>query len=261
MATAEGGGGASVEEEMLNLASTGREAANAELRGEWMYGTQGKSYKISETADGQLRYDGPHMRVGSVHGVLRWRTGQMFEAVLYSLEGKFVGHIRLTVIEAGKTIISNFRSQAGSEWGKDIIALKGAPVSAEEFREQGNRYFHAGKHAFAIRAYSDTISVDSRDPKGWAKRAAAQIALLKSFGNNLSSAQIRVNPYYGSAVNDLDECVNLDSTYVKAWARKGQLHCLGGELEKALQAYEMGLSVDPQSAECSAGRDSCEKWL
>lgn len=57
-------------------------------------------------------------------------------------------------------------------------------------------------------------------------------------------------------MRDLDECLKLDPTFVKAYSRKGVSHYFMKEYHKALQAYESGLKLDPTSEECKAGRES-----
>lgn len=57
-------------------------------------------------------------------------------------------------------------------------------------------------------------------------------------------------------MNDLDECLKLDPTFVKAYSRKGVSHFFMKEYHKALQAYEKGLKLDPANEECKAGRDT-----
>jgi len=253
--------GASVEQSPEALAATASEAEKLQVVGEWMYGTQNKSYTISQAENGQVRYIGPHSRVGQVSGPLRWQQGQLFEAQLSSDEGEIIGNIRLNVTEPDKTIISNYRAQANTEWGKDIIAHKGAPATAEELREQGNALFRQGKHSMAMKAYSDAISMDAQDAKCFSNRAAAQIAILSGYGNKLSAEQIRKNPYYDLAKSDLEECLTLDPKFIKAYARKGQLLSMGDEVRPALAAYDKGLELDPASEICKEGREFCWKLL
>merc|ERR1712087_163239 len=112
-----------------------------------------------------------------------------------------------------------------------------------------------------MKAYSNAISLDPSDAKSYSNRAAAQIAILSSCGNRLVPHDLRKNPYYDSALSDLDECLTLDPKFVKAWARQGQLFAMGDEIKKALAAYDKGLDVDSESEVCRAGRDACWKLL
>merc|ERR1712139_239624 len=58
------------------------------------------------------------------------------------------------------------------------------------------------------------------------------------------------------ALKDLDECLKLDPTFVRAYARKGAAHALMKEYHKALKAYEEGLKIEPDNAECQQGKQS-----
>lgn len=135
-----------------------------------------------------------------------------------------------------------------------------APVTqmnAEEYREKGNEQFRAGNHSKAVRFYDQAIRADSSDARSWANRAAAQQSLLEQFGRNLSPEVMRANPYFVNALSDLNQSLLIDPTYVKAWARKGQLLSLASDPEEAKKAYEMGLKINPQSPECQAGLKFC----
>lgn len=130
------------------------------------------------------------------------------------------------------------------------------PTTAE-LREKGNNFFRTGKYSAAIRAYDEAIRSDKSDARSWANRAAAQMALLAEFGKGMPPDKMRGNPYYNNALSDLTQALSMDSKYIKAWARKGQLHSMVGDLQQAVNAFERGLMIDPGSQECRAGRDAC----
>merc|ERR1712086_1058437 len=56
-------------------------------------------------------------------------------------------------------------------------------------------------------------------------------------------------------LKDLEDCIKLDPTFVKAYSRKGGVHYFMKEYSKALTAYETGLKLDPGNQECTKGRD------
>ncbi len=47
--------------------------------------------------------------------------------------------------------------------------------------------------------------------------------------------------------------LKLDPKYIKAWARKGDIHVLMKENHKALEAYRKGLALDGNNAACKEG--------
>uniref|UniRef100_A0A7S0ZT73 Serine/threonine-protein kinase BSK1-like TPR repeats domain-containing protein n=1 Tax=Noctiluca scintillans TaxID=2966 RepID=A0A7S0ZT73_NOCSC len=135
-----------------------------------------------------------------------------------------------------------------------LLSSDDAPHEADSKRELGNKHFREKKYSSAVRAYSDAIDLDPQDARSWANRAAAQIALLKDFGKNLPESVVRGNSYFQSALSDLEQSLSLDSGYLKAWIRKGQLHTIGGEKNEAIAAFDAGLKLDPSSTECKEGR-------
>merc|ERR1719201_2626322 len=114
------------------------------------------------------------------------------------------------------------------------------PAKAEECREKGNELFKAQKYAEAKTYYDDGIRRNPKDAKLYSNRAACL--------NKLGAAP--------DSLKDLDECLKLDPTFVRAYARKGQAHSLMKEYHKALKAYEAGLKIDPDNAECQQGKQS-----
>merc|ERR1712039_825570 len=113
----------------------------------------------------------------------------------------------------------------------DIIAHRGVAVSADEFREQGNKFFRACKYVEAMKAYNSALDVDPKDAKSYSNRAAAKIELVNQSCTGLPPEKTKTNAYYESAMDDLRECLGIDPGFVKAWARKGKLHSMGGEFQ------------------------------
>ncbi|CAE7765446.1 TTN, partial [Symbiodinium pilosum] len=109
-------------------------------------------------------------------------------------------------------------SQARAKASTDSKAEGTKPAagkSAEELREKGNALFREGNHSKAVRVYDEAIRADPKDARCWANRAAAQMAMLSEFGQGLSPAAMRTNPYFTNSMNDLTESLKLDSTYTK----------------------------------------------
>jgi stress-induced-phosphoprotein 1 len=114
------------------------------------------------------------------------------------------------------------------------------PAKAEEHRQKGNDFFKAQKWVEAKQEYDEGIRRNPKDAKLYSNRAACL--------NKLGAAP--------DSLRDLDECLKLDPTFVRAYARKGQAHALMKEYHKALKAYEAGLKIEPDNAECQQGKQS-----
>jgi stress-induced-phosphoprotein 1 len=112
------------------------------------------------------------------------------------------------------------------------------PELAEKAREEGNTFFKEGKFAEAKLKYDEAIKRNPKDAKLYSNRAAALTKLLA----------------YPDALRDLDECLRLDPTFVKAFSRKGTVHFFMKDYNKSLEAYNAGLIVDPENVECRTGK-------
>jgi len=112
------------------------------------------------------------------------------------------------------------------------------PSLAEEHREKGNTFFKEGKYAEAKVQYDEAIKRNPADAKLYSNRAAALTKLIA----------------YPDALRDLDECLKLDPTFIKAYSRKGTVHFFMKDYNKALEAYNAGLAIEPNNAECKNGK-------
>jgi stress-induced-phosphoprotein 1 len=108
---------------------------------------------------------------------------------------------------------------------------------AEEAKARGNEFFRAKKWVEAVKEYEDAVK---RSPRNAAIR------------NNLSAALCKILDING-AKREVEIAVDLDPTYVKAWARKGDIEVLLKENHKAIDSYRKGLSLDPNNAACKEG--------
>jgi len=59
---------------------------------------------------------------------------------------------------------------------------------------------------------------------------------------------------FTSAMKDAEKCIEIDPQMTKAWARKGNIHKLMKEFHKALEAYDQGLKIDPNSKDLIDGK-------
>ena len=108
---------------------------------------------------------------------------------------------------------------------------------AEEAKQRGNDFFREKKFPEAIAEYEDAV-----------KRAPKDAPIR----NNLSAALTKIMDFNG-AKTQVEMAIELDPTYTKAWARKGDIECAFKEHHKALDSYKKGLALDPTNASCKEG--------
>jgi len=108
---------------------------------------------------------------------------------------------------------------------------------AEEAKQKGNEFFRAQKWGDAVTQYEEAVK---RAPKNAAIR------------NNLSAALCKIMDFNG-AKRQVEEALDLDPMYVKAWARKGDIEIYMKEFHKAQESYQKGLRLDPENAPCKEG--------
>jgi stress-induced-phosphoprotein 1 len=114
-------------------------------------------------------------------------------------------------------------------------------AKAEEAKQRGNDFFRDQKYGEAVREYEDAVK---RAPKNAAIR------------NNLAAALCKVMDFSG-AQRQIDEALQIDPKYVKAWARKGDIEMYMKEFHKAQVSYGKGLELDKDNAACKEGLRKC----
>jgi len=108
---------------------------------------------------------------------------------------------------------------------------------AEEAKQEGNNHFRAKEWGLAVKCYEEAVK---RAPKNAAIR------------NNLSASLCKIMDFNG-AKRQIEEAIELDPKYVKAWARKADIEILMKENHKAMDSYRKGLELDPQNVQCREG--------
>jgi stress-induced-phosphoprotein 1 len=108
---------------------------------------------------------------------------------------------------------------------------------AEESKQRGNDAFRNKDFAKAVIEYEDAVK---RAPKNAAIR------------NNLAAALCKIMDFNG-AKRQIEEAVELDPLYVKAWTRKGDIEVALKENHKAMDSYRKGLSIEPDNVACKEG--------
>jgi stress-induced-phosphoprotein 1 len=112
------------------------------------------------------------------------------------------------------------------------------PEKAEEHRLAGNALFEKGDFPGAVKEYTEGLRRDPNSKSLYSNRCAAYLKLMEA-------------PY---ALKDAEKCIQLDSNFVKGWARKGNCHHLMKEYHKALEAFDKGLKIDPSNKDCLEGK-------
>jgi len=112
------------------------------------------------------------------------------------------------------------------------------PEKAEEYRKEGNALFEKGDFPGAVKTYSEGLRRDPKSKALFSNRCMAYIKLME----------------FVYAMKDAEKCLELDPTFVKAYARKGTIHHLMKEYHKALAAYDQGLKLDPTNKDCQEGK-------
>merc|ERR1712188_94051 len=141
-------------------------------------------------------------------------------------------------IEAWKTAqMEHFDKNIDRKMKKKAISDYINPELGLEAKERGNTAFRDGDFAKAISEYEDAIK---RDPSSAAYR------------NNLAATLIKVGDVMG-AKTQVEKALEIDKTYVKAWAKKGDVEFLMKEYHKAMDSYKAGLALEPDNAACKQG--------
>lgn len=112
------------------------------------------------------------------------------------------------------------------------------PAIAAEKKEEGNAFFKADKFPEAVAVYTESIKRNPMEHTTFSNRAAAYLKLGA----------------FDDALKDADRCLELRPDFVKAHARRGHSYFWTKQFNRALQAYDDGLKIDPDSADCKEGR-------
>ena len=111
------------------------------------------------------------------------------------------------------------------------------PEKALAAKEEGNAKFREGKFAESIPHYEEAIKRDPKNP---------------AYNNNLAAALTKLGNF-AAAKQACEKALDLDPSYVKAIAKKGDLEFLMKEYHKALESYKKGLALEPANAACKQG--------
>jgi len=110
------------------------------------------------------------------------------------------------------------------------------PELSLKAKEEGNQFFKSQKYPEAVERYSEAIKRNPSDPILYSNRATAYTSLLA----------------LPDALKDCEKAIELDKKFIKAYLKKGHVHFLMKEYQKALKTYENALEVDPENKDVDA---------
>lgn len=108
---------------------------------------------------------------------------------------------------------------------------------AAEAKATGDTHFRNQEFGEAVKAYEDAVKRAPKNP---------------TIRNNLAASLCKIMDFNG-AKREIEVALDLDPTYVKAWARKANIEVMMKENHKALESYKKGLALDPSNAACREG--------
>ncbi|KAI3633983.1 hypothetical protein MIR68_007587 [Amoeboaphelidium protococcarum] len=111
---------------------------------------------------------------------------------------------------------------------EDEVSKYQDPVKSEEARNRGNELFKGGKYADAVKEYSEAIKRSLKDAKGYSNRAAAYIKLMA----------------LPEGLQDCEQAIALDKTFVKAYIRKAAILFMMKEYQKCVSVCDEAIEID-----------------
>lgn len=111
------------------------------------------------------------------------------------------------------------------------------PEIAAQKKDEGNEFFKTHKYPEAVAAYTESIKRNPTEHTTYSNRAATYLKLCA----------------YDDALKDAEKCLSICPTFVKGHARKGHAYFWTKQFNRALQAYEDGLKLEPTNQDCLEG--------
>jgi len=103
-------------------------------------------------------------------------------------------------------------------------------------KEEGNEFYKKNNYPEAVKCYTEAVRRQPDNYVNYSNRAVCYIKLMAP----------------SEALKDAEKCIELNPNFAKGYLRKGQAHALMKENQKALEAYDLGLKLDPNNAEIKA---------
>uniref|UniRef100_A0A7S4N079 Hsp70-Hsp90 organising protein n=1 Tax=Odontella aurita TaxID=265563 RepID=A0A7S4N079_9STRA len=156
------------------------------------------------------------------------KKGDMSKAIEMCKEAN-LEHIDKTTTRLLKTLELEKKKKDTMDYQDD--------AKAEEAKQRGNDHFRNKEWAKAVNEYEEAVK---RAPKNAAIR------------NNLSAALCKIMDFNG-AKRQIEEALEIDPRYLKAWSRKGDIEIVMKEYHKAMDSYKAGLAIEPENPTCKTG--------
>ncbi len=138
----------------------------------------------------------------------------------------------------------------------DSMSEESDPVSHSEHKENGNTAYKQKDYRTAIAHYTLAIETakeldgeDECDP-----------AIIATYLNNRAAAATMILQY-DDAVNDCDEAISFNPSFLKAYIRKSKAQVSLGALQEAISTLDKAAIYDPNSTTIMSLRNDANKLL
>mmetsp|Transcript_88199 Transcript_88199/g.227411 ORF Transcript_88199/g.227411 Transcript_88199/m.227411 type:complete len:519 (+) Transcript_88199:107-1663(+) len=131
---------------------------------------------------------------------------------------------------------------------KRARALEAEKKAAEakklrDTKARGEKAFKANEMVEALSCYSECIELDPEDHVHWSNRSLVHKILAN----------------FDEALADATKCTELNPEFVKGWHRLGQANLMLDRFDTAEEAFQRGLSLQPDHTACLDGLKDIEK--
>lgn len=118
-------------------------------------------------------------------------------------------------------------------------------LSAEEYKNLGNKAFSSGDFHHGIRCFTAGIAMDPTNHVLFSNRSACHASLKE----------------WTAALDDAEETIKINSTWAKGYSRKGTALYGLSRFQEAVEAYQAGLKIDPNNVQLKKGLEDAEEAL
>uniref|UniRef100_A0A671T455 DnaJ homolog subfamily C member 7 n=1 Tax=Sinocyclocheilus anshuiensis TaxID=1608454 RepID=A0A671T455_9TELE len=133
----------------------------------------------------------------------------------------------------------------GPDATTSLISLSPHLAEAEGFKEQGNVYYVKKDYAEAFNFYTKAIDLCPKNASYYGNRAATLMMLSR----------------YREALEDSQQAVRLDDTFMKGHMREGKCHLLLGNAMAATRCFQKVQELEPESSQVQQELKNAESIL